>query len=363
MRRAAVAAALALWLCGPLAAASQSPASAIDAANDRLAEAIAAQSAAPDADALAEALAEQSRALARLRVAVIAAGADERALTIDLRRRSDETAQLLAALQALSRSPSGERRPMLHPQGPLAAARAGAMLERLTPELRAQAELVAARLAEIEQARVLRSDGIDRIAAGLDRAEAGRTALLAALADGSASDAAPAGPAALARDAESLTALAEALARGVEPVDTPLDLAWPVPAVGLRGFEEPDAAGVRRPGLLIFAPPLSLVAAPAGGRVRYAGPFLDYTYVVVLEPRVDVLVVLAGLAELETETGDVVQRGDPLGFLGGRRIDAQEYLMLGEAGIGETPGETLYIELRHGQGPVDPAPWFGDRNG
>lgn len=360
MRRL-IAAALALSLSGPLAAASQGPAEALDAANARLAAAASAQPA--DVDALAAALSGQAEALADLRAAVLTAGADERALTIDLRRRRDETTQLLAALQALSRTPSGEGRPMLHPQGPLAAARAASMLERLTPELQARARMVSGRLADIEEARALRSDGLAEIAAGLDQAEAGRAALLAALSDRPVQEAAPSGPEALARDAESLTALAEALAGDAEPVAEPLDLAWPVAGVGLRGFEEPDAAGVRRPGLLVFAPPLAMVAAPADGTVLYAGPFLDYTYVVALEPRPDTLILLAGLADLETETGAVVRRGEPLGFLGGRRIDAQEYLMLGEAGIGETPDETLYIELRHGQGPIDPAPWFGDRNG
>ncbi len=131
----------------------------------------------------------------------------------------------------------------------------------------------------------------------------------------------------------------------------------------LRGFGEPDAAGVRRPGLLVEAAPLALVTAPAAADVRYAGPFLDYGYVVVLQPRADVLLVLAGLATLETRTGARVGSGELLGLLGGRPLDAQEYLMLGQAQTGETPAETLYIELRHGQGPVDPTTWFADRNG
>ncbi|MBA3326511.1 MAG: peptidoglycan DD-metalloendopeptidase family protein, partial [Rhodobacteraceae bacterium] len=137
---------------------------------------------------------------------------------------------------------------------------------------------------------------------------------------------------------------------------------WPVTGRVLRGFGEADAAGVRRPGLVMQAAPLALVIAPADGRVRYAGPFLDYGYVVVLEPRADVLVVLAGLATLEVRSGAEVRAGELLGLMGGRQLDAQEYLMLGDAGTGGTPAETLYIELRQGQDPVDPSPWFGDRN-
>ncbi|PJN95683.1 hypothetical protein CNY89_07040 [Amaricoccus sp. HAR-UPW-R2A-40] len=113
----------------------------------------------------------------------------------------------------------------------------------------------------------------------------------------------------------------------------------------------------------IGAAPLALVTAPAGGRVRYAGPFLEYGYVVVLEPRADVLIVLAGLSTLAVRTGGTVEAGALLGLLGGRPLDAQEFLMTAEPGNEETPAETLYIELRHGRGPVDPAPWFQGRNG
>lgn len=50
------------------------------------------------------------------------------------------------------------------------------------------------------------------------------------------------------------------------------------------------------------------MVAPAGRKVRYAGPFLEYGYVVVLEPRADVLIVLAGLSTLAVRpTG----RSDP----------------------------------------------------
>jgi septal ring factor EnvC (AmiA/AmiB activator) len=73
--------------------------------------------------------------------------------------------------------------------------------------------------------------------------------------------------------------------------------------------------------------------------------------------------VLAGLATLETRAGAAVEAGAPLGLLGGRALDAQEFLMLAGDASGETPGETLYIEVRQGQGPVDPTPLFTDGNG
>ena len=118
----------------------------------------------------------------------------------------------------------------------------------------------------------------------------------------------------------------------------------------LRRFNEPDAAGVRGPGIVLRAAPLALVRAPADAVVRYAGPFLDYGYVVVLEPEPATMVVLAGLAQLQVRTGAAVRRGDLLGLLGGRALDVEEYVMLPQAETGAGGSETLYIEVRHGRG-------------
>ena len=91
---------------------------------------------------------------------------------------------------------------------------------------------------------------------------------------------------------------------------------------------------MRRPGLVVGAPPLSLVSAPADAIVRYAGPFLEYGYVVVLEPDSGTMVVLAGLARLQVGTGAAVRRGELLGLLGGRSLDVEEYVMLPDADTG-----------------------------
>jgi septal ring factor EnvC (AmiA/AmiB activator) len=173
--------------------------------------------------------------------------------------------------------------------------------------------------------------------------------------------------AALLRDSDTLTMLATALAGppGQAPQSEPLPtrLRWPVTGTVLRGFREPDAAGVRRPGLVLLAAPLALVTAPAAAQVRYAGPFLDYGYVVVLEPRAGLLVVLAGLSRLEVVTGDRVDDGALLGLLGGEPPDAQEYLMQPAGGIDATPGQTLYMEVLQGQGSIDPAPLLAGKDG
>ncbi|MCB1402914.1 MAG: peptidase M23, partial [Rhodobacteraceae bacterium] len=75
------------------------------------------------------------------------------------------------------------------------------------------------------------------------------------------------------------------------------------------------------------------------------------------------LIVLAGLAQLAVSAGAPVARGELLGLLGGRNLEVEEYVMLPDADAGAGALETLYIEVRHGGGPVDPAPWFAGENG
>ncbi len=354
-----------LVLAGPGAAATPED---LTAAAARLASAGQALTEARGAEdpsvPLVAAIGAYEEALERLRGVVLGAGAREREIAIDLAGRREEIMRLAAALETMSRIPPPAQ--MIHPAGPLAAARASAVLARLTPALQAEAAELAATLEEIETARRLQREGIADLASGLAALEAARDELGGALA-GRVPEDPPQGAVQAGRDAETLTALAGALARqsgggGSEAVPADAWL-WPVRGRVLAGFEVADAAGVRRPGLTVGAPALSLVEAPAQAMVRYAAPFLEYGYVVVLETDDGSLVVLAGLAQLAVSAGTPVARGDLLGLLGGRNLEVEEYVMLPDAEAGAGALETLYIEVRHGGGPVDPEPWFADENG
>jgi septal ring factor EnvC (AmiA/AmiB activator) len=369
IRRAALFAGLVL--AAPAFAGASDPAAALAGASARVAEAGAALEAARAPGpgrvvALASAVEGYEAALAGLRTGVAAAGGRAQALALGLATSRDEIARLLAALEAASRTPPPA--PGLHPQGPLAAARAAAMMARLEPALRAEAAELRAALAGAAAARKLHDRGRAELEAGLTTLAAAQGELAAAMAAAAPAEAEPSPAlAALARDSDSLTALAAALAEAggapaaaaPEPADRPMD--WPVRGEVMRGFDEPDAAGVRRPGLVLRAPPLSPVRAPADATVRYAGPFLEYGYVLVLEPAPGTMVVLAGLAQPQVPAGAAVRRGDIVGLLGGRPLDVEEYVMLPQAETGAGGGETLYIEVRQGRGPVDPVPLFARR--
>jgi septal ring factor EnvC (AmiA/AmiB activator) len=363
IRRAALCAGLAL--AAPAFAGASDPAAALAAGSARVAEAGAALEAARAAGpgqvaALAAAVEAYEAALAGLRTGVGVAGARAQALSLGLATGREEIARLLATLEAASRTPPPAQ--ALHPQGPLAAARATAMMERLGPALGAEAAELKAALAEVAAARRLHDRGRAELEAGLATLAAGQGELAEAMAAAAPEEPSPA-LAALAREAESLTALAAALAEagGARAAGPAEPMEWPVRGELLRGFNEPDAAGARRPGLVLRAPPLAPVRAPADAAVRYAGPFLEYGYVLVLEPAPGTMVVLAGLAQLQARAGAPVRRGEIVGLLGGRPLDVEEYVMLPQAETGAGGGETLYIEVRQGRGPVDPVPLFARR--
>jgi septal ring factor EnvC (AmiA/AmiB activator) len=87
----------------------------------------------------------------------------------------------------------------------------------------------------------------------------------------------------------------------------------------------------------------------------------------VLEPAEGYLLVLAGLGTVYGETGDVLQKGAPIGLMGGIAPGAKEFgkefVQAAQDGGSAGLSATLYLELRKGDTPVDPAPWFTQTKG
>ena len=112
---------------------------------------------------------------------------------------------------------------------------------------------------------------------------------------------------------------------------------------------------MRRPGLLFAAPSEGLVVAPVDAITLFSGEIPDQGIVLVLEPQAGQIVILAGLSQSFSSPGQVVAQGDALGILGGETLGAQEKLneiLRNGSLLGQ---ETLYMEVRQGRGPIDPA--------
>lgn len=98
------------------------------------------------------------------------------------------------------------------------------------------------------------------------------------------------------------------------------------------------------PGVTYATLPGALVAAPADGKVLFAGPYHKSGYVLILEITSGYDLVLAGLGQVTVRPNDELLAGEPVGVMPGT----------GNAG---NDGR-LYFELRRDGKGLDPAPWL-----
>lgn len=306
--------------------------------------------------------------LAAMRTGLRQAAIREAQLSARLTARDGEVGQLLAVLQSIG---TDNPTAFLHPDGPVGTARAGLLLAELTPALNQRAEQLRRDLEDVQTLRTLQTDAEARLRTSLTAVQDARTALNQAMAERTelpkrfTED--PVSTAILIASTETLDGFASGLSLIVSnedvSVETPVtidarigDLPLPVQSIVLRGMNEPDAAGVIRPGLLMAARPRAIVTSPTAATIRYQGPLLDFGNVMILEPRADTLFVLAGLETVYGEIGQVIAAGTPIGLMGGPEIGG-ELSTVGD-GAGAVRSETLYIEVRQNNVPQDPASWF-----
>jgi septal ring factor EnvC (AmiA/AmiB activator) len=305
---------------------------------------------------------------AALRDALRSAAIRERELTTALEAKRDRIGQLLGVMSSIEQAPAPLL--MLHPSGALGTARSAMILSSVAPALQSEAEVLRGQLQEIADIRALQNNAAQLLQQGLTAAQSARTALSQAMQDRTDL------PRRFLEDPEELRALVEnvdtldAFANGIAVMETdvgpPLaDFAaakgtLPLPVLGrvLRRAGEADAAGIRRPGILLATRAGALVTAPWPATIRYRGPLLDYGNVMVLEPAEGYLLVLAGLGVVYGETGDVLPAGAPVGLMPVNAAQETGNTGLAPEGDGAERSETLYMELRLGDTPLDPAEWF-----
>ncbi len=319
--------------------------------------------------ALTSAVKAYEKGLRAMRASLRAAAVRERTLRLQFTARRDQIARLLGVLQTLERAST----PLLliHPSGPLGTARSGQILSQVTPALQARAEEIKLELEELILLQALQTSARDDMVAGLQAVQNARVALTKSIDQRTdlpkrfVSD-----PVRLQIMVDNSTTLA-GFANGL--ADLPFDSApdesagfaagkgsIPLPVFGtlLRGFNEADAAGVRRPGIVLSAPPVSLVTTPWAATIRYRGPFLDYGNVIVLEPGAGYLMVIAGLGQVYGEVGDILIPGDPVGLLGGSEPASTDFLTVASQGSSAKRQETVYIEIRRDETSENPEEWF-----
>ncbi|WP_297768612.1 peptidoglycan DD-metalloendopeptidase family protein [uncultured Roseovarius sp.] len=354
--------------------AAQDPGAAARAAGDQLGRA---------AEALAEAEGAQNRVKAMTRVigayedgleamrdGLRRASLRERALGAELQAREDEIARLLGVLQTMGNAPVPVL--LMHPAGPVGTARAGMILSEVAPALDARALDLRDKVQELSVLRVLQQSAADKLQEGLEGVQQARTALSTAMAERTdlprrfTED--PVRTALLIASAETLEGFASGLSEiAVDEAPGSLpdmsgrkgDLPLPAEGVILRRAGEADAAGIERPGILLATRARALVTTPSAATVRYRGPLLDYGKVIILEPQAGILLVFAGLDVVYGQTGQVLPGGSPVGLMGGAGAEGDLLLAADDPlQTGARRTQTLYIEVRQDNSPVDPLTWF-----
>ena len=325
----------------------------------------------------------------------------EQALRTSLEQRRGLIAEVLAALQRIGRQTPPAL--MIRAEDALQSVRSAMMLGAVLPEMRQQAEVLAADLAELVRLRKQIADERDKLARDLlvladDRQrlslfiderqkrqveaeqalgeERQRAAELARQADNlnelivkleQGLDAPPRSARAAARasddkkgsgirpdlaalkDPGRLTpAIAFASAKGMLPL--------PVNGARIREFGAPDGVGGTEKGLSIAARPGGQITAPCDGWVVYSGPFRNYGQLLILNAGGGYHVLLAGMERISVDLGQFVVTGEPVAVMGGGAQSAA-------AIAGGTSQPVLYVEFRKDGIPVDPGPWWAASEG
>ena len=320
--------------------------------------------------ALSETVRAYEAGLSAVRAGLRRATIRERELSLKLAGQEEEIAALLTVLQARGRA--GSPSLFLHPEGALGTARAGMIVSQMTPALNAQADALREALVEVSTLRQLQAGAERSLQDGLTGVQDARTALSQAIADRTdlprkfTEDAVK--TALLIATTETLEAFAAGLGEiSGGPLETAANVdvfdqkgALPLPVAGrvLRRAGEADAAGIKRPGVLLATRPRALVSAPVAATIRYQGPLLDFGNVMILEPKSGLLMVFAGLDVVYGRTGEVIAEGAPLGLMGGKDAAIGEILTQVGDGTGSDLSQSLYLEVREDNEPVNPESWF-----
>ena len=315
--------------------------------------------------------------------------------------------EVIGALERMGRNPPPAI--LVTPDDALTSVRSAIMLGAVVPELRAETEILATELAELNRIRSEIDNERATLTASLqalagdeerlnlllqekkNRTNSARQQLAAETAR-SAELAAKAGSLqkliesleseiAAARDAAEKARLAEearlakenerlANAREESPKPDFSDtgriapaiafdeaqglLPRPVSGVEIRSFGQKDRLGEISNGISIATRVSARVSAPSDGWVVYAGPFRSYGQLLILNAGSGYHVVLAGMERIDVQTGQFVLAGEPVAAMGARRLASTGLVDV------ESSRPVLYVEFRKDGKSIDPSQWWAD---
>ncbi len=307
----------------------------------------------------------------------------------ELAEKQDVMSELLAGLQRLEQNPPPAL--IVEPNDVLAALRGAMMFGAIVPELRAEAELLAGKLAHLDHIRVgieaekatlnqnisglkISQDELDQLIAqkrqlvsqqaGKLQSEQQRAValadkakslkqLLADLAAAKALEEIEKSKQSKALEAERKRQEAARFKPALKLSQAQGRLQFPAQGQILKNFGDDDGLGSQLRGLAVATRPGAQVTTPIDAVVEFAGPFRSYGQLLILNAGEGYLVLLAGMHDISTDIGQNIKAGEPIGIMG---EGPSSVTLLGDQ-IAETR-PVLYIEFRNNGGAVDSAPWW-----
>ncbi len=307
----------------------------------------------------------------------------------DLAAKQDVLSELLAGLQRLEQNPPPAL--VVEPNDVLAALRGAMMFGAIVPELRGEAEKLAARLAELEDTKTrleseklalaqstqalkgsqaeldgliekkkqLVTDAASRLKAEKQRNAdlAGKAQnlkqLIADLEEARKREEAVAAKKMAAEEAEKKRQQDLLSKPRIAFSETRKKLEYPAQGKIVMKFGDSDGLGGKLKGVAVATLDEARVMAPADGKIEFAGPFRSYGQLIILNAGEGYLVLLAGMRDITAEIGQTVRAGEPLATMG---RGPSSVTLLGDQVQEKRP--VLYIEFRKNGDAIDSSPWW-----
>ncbi len=129
-------------------------------------------------------------------------------------------------------------------------------------------------------------------------------------------------------------------------------LQLPVQGKRVLAFGEKTQFGALSKGLALQTRYGGQVLSPSDGWVVYAGEFRAYGQLLIINGGGGYHILLAGLSQIDVQSGRFVLMGEPVGVMSPAIKASQASTQDG--------GPVLYIELRKEGRPIDPDPWWSE---
>ena len=318
---------------------------------------------------LSQAIQSYEETLAILRISVRDLSLQLSQVQNVLDQDENEIMQLLGVLATVQKAPIAGH--MLHPSGPLATARSGMIISDIVPILQENAAQLREQVLVLKQLSETQFRAQKSLQTGLSELQKAHSNLGRALANREdlpkrfVTD-----PEKLeilikaSRDLESFAESVQSIALNEPSVSLPSvrdrkgNLNLPVRGKILRKFNEADASGIKRTGIILATDPKAIVISPTAATIRYLGPLLDYGNVAILEPQDGLLFVFAGMDTLYGEIGQVIPALSPIGLMPSRSNEIDKIFKTQANIYSGKLSETLYVEVRSGSEAENPLNWF-----